>query len=181
MPLSPTLTLIFALGGAGAMPAAPQAVTPDPAAAAATAGPTSADQTCRSLHPRDIVVCGQRPQGYRLDRAVTDANRQAEHDKRSTSGAPPPAQSACAQQPMGCPGGLGSLDLANVALVLGTAGVRAARGQDWARAFKTGPDEYRLYQQAKRRADADDAARAAARLRSEARDAERKTANPGPE
>jgi hypothetical protein len=58
---------------------------------------------------------------------------------------------------------LKSLDLANLAVVVGTAAVRAAKGEDWAKVFRPGgPDEYQLYQQAKQRRDIAAEARAAA-------------------
>jgi hypothetical protein len=47
-------------------------------------------------------------------------------------------------------------------------------GNDWAAALRTGgPDEYQLYQQAKRRREADEQQKAAARVRTKAREAER--------
>jgi hypothetical protein len=70
---------------------------------------------------------------------------------------------------MGCGTGLEGMDLANVAIVAGTMAIKAAKGEDWTKAFKTGgPDEYQLYLQAKQEREAREAERrqaAAAKLR----------------
>lgn len=139
--------------------------------------PKSVDATkraCRSSDAKNIVVCAQRKQGYRLDPGVMDATRQVETNSRSATSAVPAAQAMCSAQPTGCGTSLDSLDLANVAVVVGMMGVRAAKGEDWTKAFKTGgPDEYQLYRQAKQRREAQDAERAAARVRMKAEEAGR--------
>jgi len=167
------------LAAASAQPAPPPMAAESNSKSAETA-PTSADAAnaaCQSRNAKDIVVCTQRLQPYRLDPAVNEASRQVEANSRSAIAAVPPAQAICAAQPSGCGNGLASLDLMNVAIVVGTAGVRAATGEDWTKAFKTGgPDEYRLYQEAKQMREAQDAERAAARLRAKAREAERERA-----
>jgi hypothetical protein len=164
--VSPALILILVVASAQ-----PASLPP----ATATAAPTSAapDAACQSRDAKDIVVCAQRSQPYRVDPAVNEAGRQLEAKSRSATVATPPAQAICATQPEGCGNSLASLDLLNVAIVAATAGVRAATGKDWTKAFKTGgPDEYQLYQEAKRRREAEDAERAAARFRAKARGAE---------
>ena len=94
-----------------------------------------------------------------------EAKRQVQTNERSATSAPPAAQAVCSKQPTGCGKGLDSLDLANVAIVAGTAAVRAADGEDWTRAFKTGgPDEYQIYQEAKHRRKVEDDERAAAKV-----------------
>lgn len=83
---------------------------------------------------------------------------------------------------MGCTKDLRSLDLANVGLVAATTAIRAARGEDWAKAFRPGgPDEYQLYQQAKRRdeAKAEERAAAEARRKAEAQERQAAAAKPG--
>ncbi len=146
---------------------APNAVRPPPAFApsnsrlgsspdAATQNATSApDASCRSKNERDIVVCAQRNQEYRLDPSVMDAEQEAKSASRSASAPMPAAQAICSSQPTGCGTGLEGLDLANAAVVIGTAAIKAARGEDWTRPFKTGgSDEYQLYLQAKQRREA---------------------------
>ncbi|HEY1213608.1 MAG TPA: hypothetical protein VGE93_08250 [Bryobacteraceae bacterium] len=171
------------------------ALAPSPASVAVDAVPTATNKTsvsapgrkatqpvesaCPERNPRDIVVCGQRGQAYRVDPNVMDASRHVQANERSATSAVPAAQALCARPPVGppppCGQGLGSLDLANVAIVVGTTAVRAAKGEDWKSIFRpSGPDEYQLYKEAKRRREAADTERAAARLRMEAREAERK-------
>jgi hypothetical protein len=75
---------------------------------------------------------------------------------------------------MGCTKDLSSLDLANVAVVVGTTAIRAARGDDWTKAFRTGgPDQYQLYRQARRRREAEAEERAAAEVKRKAEAQER--------
>jgi hypothetical protein len=67
---------------------------------------------------------------------------------------------------MGCTKDLSSLDLANVAVFIGTTAVRAAKGDDWAKVFRTGgPD---LYQQARRRREAEAEERASGEVKRKA-------------
>ena len=135
--------------------------------------------SCQSQDARSITVCAQRPQGYRLDPTVTEASREAEQRSRSATSAVPAAQAVCSTSPTGCPARLRSLDWANVAFVVATTAVRAAKGEDWTKAFKTGgsTDEYQLYQQAKQRREARDTERAAAVVKREAEEAERLAAS----
>jgi hypothetical protein len=127
---------------------------------------------------RSITVCAQRRQGYRLDPSVMEASREVEQTNRSLSSPTPAAQAVCSSQTMGCGKGIESLDLANVALVVGTAALKAAKGESWQAAIKPGAaDEYQLYRQAKRRHEALEEQRAAAKVRIEAKEAERKAAS----
>jgi hypothetical protein len=154
--MSPALILILAGAVIGAPPA-PASSAPAEAAPSSTYGPAvptptrtavNANAECPTQNERDVVVCAERRQTYRLDPSVMDAKRQAESGGASDGVAMPPAQVSCSAAPMGCGKGLAGLDLANAAMVLGTAAVRAAKGEDWAKAFR-GPDEYQLYLQAK--------------------------------
>lgn len=124
---------------------------------------------CQSQDISDITVCAQRPQGYRLDPNVVDAERQADRARASASAALPPAQASCARSPMGCGTGLEGLDLANVAIVLGTTAVKAAEGQDWQGIFKKGgSNEYQLYLEAKEQREARKLEAQAAAVKAEA-------------
>jgi hypothetical protein len=101
------------------------------------------------------------------------AGEEVKNNSRSATSAVPAAQAACSSSPMGCTKNLGSLDLANVAIVAGTAAVRAAKGEDWAKVFRPGgPDEYQLYQQAKLRREAEAEERAAAEVKRKAEEQE---------
>lgn len=75
---------------------------------------------------------------------------------------------------MGCTKDLGSLDLANVAIVVGTTVVRAAKRDDWTKVFRPGgQNEYQLYQQANRQREAEAEERAAAEVKRKAEAQER--------
>ena len=144
------------------------------APAAAPRPVAEARDPCQPLNARDIVVCGQRSQPYRLDPNVMESGRRAESNSRSATSAVPTAQAVCLSSPIGCTKDLSSLDLANVAFVVGTAAVRAAQGRDSTQAFRAaGPDEYQLYQQAKQRRAAEADQRAAAEVKRKAEDQER--------
>jgi hypothetical protein len=179
--VSPAPLFIVAVALVSVTPATASAQTPAPrpsetSANSRTAGPSAKapqapEKACQSQEPGDILVCGQRRQGYRLDPDVIEANREVETNNRSANAPSPAAQSVCSAQPMGCGKSFDSLDLANVAIVAGTIAVKAARGEKWANAFKTGgSDEYQLYQQAKRRHQAEEEERAAIGLRANARE-----------
>jgi hypothetical protein len=138
-----------------------------------------ADAVCKSQDTRNIVVCGQRRQPYRLDPSVMKAGEDVKSNRRSATSAAPAAQAACSSSPMGCTKDLRSLDLANVAIVVGTTAVRAAKGKDWAKVFRPGgPDEYQLYQQANLRREAEAEERAAAEAKRKAEEQEQ-DAHPG--
>ncbi len=188
--MSPAMTLILALCAAslaqGSQPTQPSASsnTASPSSTPAndqmsatrmhmeTAGP------CARQDARSITVCAQRRQGYRLDPSVIEGSRQFEQNNRSATSSTPTAQAVCSSQTMGCGKGLESLDLANVALVIGTAVLKAAKGEKWERAMQPGAtDEYQLYRQAKRRREALEDQQAAAAVRTRAKQAERKSAS----
>lgn len=112
-------------------------------------------EPCQPQDSRDIVVCAQRKQGVRIDTDVVTAERQSEQNARSATATMPAAQKSCSQSPQGCGSGLDGLDLMNVAVVVATTAVKAAKGEDWTKALKPGgPDEYQLYLQAKQEREA---------------------------
>ena len=41
------------------------------------------ERTCQNRNARDIIVCGQRTQGYRVDPDITEANREVQTNERS--------------------------------------------------------------------------------------------------
>lgn len=157
--------LLLVLSGAVAAAQAGTGAQSSEAAVRSTSEPsnfgTRSAVNCEPQTARDVIVCAERRQGYRIDPNVTDAARQSAAARSSATSSQPTAQAACASQPTGCAGGLASLDLVNVAEVATTAAVKAARGKDWKTAFERGPDEYRLYVEAKRQREALEAQRAA--------------------
>lgn len=121
-------------------------------------GEKRAEEGCTTQTPkadtREIVVCAERPEGYRLDPDVTNAKREM-RELRAGRRKPPErfVDHNCATiGPMGCrfvPG----VNLVDAALTLATMADKALKGENVGRMFVTDPqpDEYQLYLEAKRR------------------------------
>ena len=132
----------------------------------ANAGETKAVNRCPTLpnaQPGEIVVCAPRPQGYRLDPDVLEANRA----KRSGRPKRPERMrdTSCASVgPMGCMGAGAGIDIIGGAMVAATMVARAIRGENVGKMFITDPQptEYELYREAKRQREAEEAEVAAA-------------------
>lgn len=104
------------------------------------------DVRCRSEDPTTVVVCGRSQQRYRIDPVVLAATRNAE--------APPPRPRLDATTAEGCTGpncGGGVIPLVGMALTAAKAAVLASEGEDWRDAFRTHPDAYQVYEDAKAR------------------------------
>lgn len=100
--------------------------------------------TCRSSDPTEVVVCGRSQQRYRIDPQVLAATRAAE--------APPPKPVLDATSDGSCTGpncGGGTIPLIGMALTALKAAELAAQGDDWRDAFRTHPDQYKVYEQSK--------------------------------
>ena len=100
-----------------------------------------AEQGCATQAPkadtREIVVCAERPQGYRLDPDVIEAKREMRSGRRK-----PPERfvdNTCATiGPMGCrfvPG----VNLVDAALTLAAMADKAIKGENVGRMFITDP------------------------------------------
>ena len=103
-----------------------------------------------------IVICTQRPQGYRLNPDVMEAKRETRSPGRPVrpGGNPPPE---CATVgPFPCL--VGGVNLIGAALPAVELAKRAATGQDVGKMFQTDPhpDEYQLYLMAKARREAEE-------------------------
>lgn len=161
-------------------PAAPpgaqaQAQKPAPPSPA-SCPPPSPDSTT-------IVICTQRPQGYRLNPDVMEARREAHgagRPVRQATEAPPPECRTVGPFPCMQAG-------VNLIAAAGTAAEmarRVASGEEIGSMFLTDPqpDEYHLYLMAKARREAEEAAKVAA-AKAKAAAAQRKAAGaqPAPE
>lgn len=135
---------------------------PIPAAVKTPAKAAIAD-ACPNRRPsadsREIVICAQRPQGYRLNPDVLEARR----EKRHNGGRPRPPENFnhndCATVgPMGCRGGP-TINLIAAAMTAATMAKRLAKGEEIGSMFETTPEptEYQLYLEAKRRREAREA------------------------
>jgi hypothetical protein len=135
------LLLTFALA------ASPVAAQDQPAAAAkALADALASPQRpgCTSSDPAEVVVCGRSQQKYRIDPDVLAASRTAE--------ALPPKPQLDATATQACTGancGGSYVPLVGMALTALKAAELAANGDDWRDAFRTRPDQYRVYQDEK--------------------------------
>ena len=168
--MSPTFMLIIG-GAVGSAAPGLNSAPPNPALSQITRD--TSDARCSSQDGRNIVVCGQRRQPDRLDPSVMEAGNKAQINSRSASTPAPAAQAACVSANV-CGKGLESIDWANVAVVAATTAVRAAKGEDWTRVFKSGgPDEYQLYRQAQQRRLSEAQERAAAEVKRRAEEEER--------
>ena len=145
---------------AGAAPEAQAVSNPPPAA--------KADNGCGpippGIEPGEIFVCAPKPQGYRIDPDVFEANRAKRRGKLKRPERM--ADTSCASVgPFGCTGlGAGGIDLLGAAMVLGSMANKAIRGENVGEMFVTDrkPTEYELYVEAKRQREAKEAEEAAA-------------------
>src|SRR5438552_13022716 len=107
---------------------------------------TTPPATCTSMDAKAVTVCGRRGERYRINPVVLATTREAE--------APPPkpplgdgAPDSDCVGPQHCGGG--TIPLVGMALASVKAAVLAVRGDDWRGAFRTHPDQYQLYEDAK--------------------------------
>lgn len=121
-------------------------------------------QDCSPAAPtanqREIVICAQRPNGYRLNPDVMEAKR----EKRKGEGGPPGrpeaslrVQTPCSVGPAPCESAGVNLIAAGITAV--TMAERAAKGENVGDMFITDPhpSEYQLYLMAKKRREAREA------------------------
>jgi hypothetical protein len=106
----------------------------------------SSEARCSSNDPTTVVVCGRSKQQYRIDPLVLEATREAE-----AFPVKPKLDATTAQACTGPNCGGGMIPLVGMALTAVKAAVLASQGDDWREAFRTHPDEYRAYEDAKAR------------------------------
>jgi hypothetical protein len=136
------LLLVAAL----ALPAgAQQAPSAAPQELGSALSAASARPRCDSRDAAEVVVCGHSQQKYRIDPGVLAATRAAE--------TPPPKPQLDATAATPCTGancgGGNYVPLIGMALTALKAAELAADGDDWRDAFRTKPEQYRVYQQEK--------------------------------
>lgn len=164
------LSGLLLLAEAVAAPAPPPAETKPPASAESTSDDSCAEAERNAADTRTIVVCAQRPQGYRLNPDVMAAKR----IKRSGRGAAPkPAENfkrdECATVgPMGCRG-QGVIDIPSAAIAAAQMAAKAIKGEDVGKMFQTDKQltEYELYLLAKAEREAREEEEAAAKVRAQ--------------
>ena len=146
----------------------------------ASSNPTAAEQAVKAArddcqagrqdpNSREIVICAQRQDGYRLNPDIMEARREVRRDAgRPKTPAEKRAISDC---------GIGNAPCASAGINLIAAGIaaatmaeRLAQGKEIGSMFETEPhpDEYHLYLQAKHRREAEEAEAAAEKAKAKA-------------
>ena len=156
--------LLFAIALlADAAPADPALSKPPPAQLQ-----TKAPDRCPTLpptaQPGEIVVCGQKPQGYRLDPDVMAARREAHRGGNRPKRPDRMVDRSCAVVgEAGCIGANPGINLIGAALTAAEIASRLMKGQEIGSIFVTDPQptEYELYVEAKRTREAKEAEAAA--------------------
>lgn len=155
MALGIALAVALLAGPADAAPAAP--------AAHAKPAQASAAEPCVTPLPdadtREIVVCAERPQGYRLNRDVMEAHREKHGAGRPRAREALKDDSCQTVGPMKCVGTGAGINVLGAAATAAEMAARLSKGQEIGSMFETTPDptEYELYVAAKKRREAAEA------------------------
>ena len=119
------------------------------AAQAASAEPLRIDilaRPCRDDGQADVTVCARPRDDFRIDPDVLAGQRAREALPVDTRSAQQRSQVAdCTKELTACQGG-GVIPVLPGIVRAVTAGVLAAKGEDWRQAFRDRPDEYQAYQ-----------------------------------
>ena len=155
---------------------APAAAQPQPA----KTPPAAAADKCPPPPPGSdaIVICTERPKGYRLNPDVMEARREVHSGGRPTSPYPSPRPDCASVGPAPCV--TAGIPLIGAALTAVEMAKRVAEGKEIGSMFKTDPHptEYQLYLMAKARREqreAEEAAAAKAKAAQAAQDASKQT------
>ena len=157
------------IGPAVALAMLAQAAEAAPAGASpadARAAPAGSSDRCPAQSANSssgtIVICTQRPQGYRLNPDVMEARREMRSGGRPVrQGTETPRPDCVTVGPAPCVNA--GINLIAAALTAAEMAKRVATGQEIGSMFKTDPhpDEYRLYLMAKQRREEEEAQRTA--------------------
>ena len=117
-----------------------------------------------TAQPGEILVCAERPEGYRLDPDVMAAKRAMRGGGRPKRPERMRDTSCAVVGEAGCIGANPGINLIGAALTAAEIAARLARGQEIGSLFVTDPQpsEYQLYVEAKREREAKEAEAAAA-------------------
>ena len=154
-------TALFAL--AQAAPATSAATAPPAASAVPPASPSSAVPACSEprADSQTIVICTERPQGYRLNPDVMEAKRETRSPGQPVRPGGKVIPDCTAVGPAPCTSA--GINLLGAALTAAEMAKRAASGEEIGSMFVTDPHptEYQLYQMAKARREAEEEQKAA--------------------
>lgn len=148
---------------AAAAPQATPAGTPT-ASQAAKADPAPAESCPTTADSRTIVICTQRPEGYRLNPDVMEARRETHSGGRPTRPGGKVIPDCATVGPAPCVSA--GINLIGAALTAVEMAKRLSKGEEVGSMFVTDPQpsEYQLYQMAKEKREAEDAEKAAAAM-----------------
>ena len=182
MPVGLSLALLLTAQASGA---APQPAQPVPTSAEKAVEAAKAECGGQNQDPnaRDIVICAQRQEGYRLNPDIMEARREIRRDPgRLKTPGEKRAISDCGVGNATCQSA--GINLVAAAITAGTMAARLAQGKEIGSMFVTDPhpDEYHLYLQAKHRREAQEALAAAeaAKAKAQAEAAKSSHSKPAP-
>ena len=154
--------MLSGLAGLMLVAAAPATYGPALPAPPKPAARAPSPEACKAPEIKDdtteIVVCAVKPNGYRLDPDVMQAKKQVKDRRSGPKTAETFADNTCASVgPRGCGGG--GVNLLAAAITAVTMATKAAKGENVGKMFVTDPepDEYQLYEQARREREAKEA------------------------
>lgn len=104
----------------------------------------AASPQCKNSRADEVVVCGRSAPRYRIDPTVLAATRALEAPPVK-----PPLDASTDQSCVGPNCGGATIPLVGMALTALKAAELAAQGDDWREAFRTHPDAYQAYKNAK--------------------------------
>jgi hypothetical protein len=141
-----------------------------PAVAKPAAAPVKPAEPCptpaQAASSQEIVICAEKPQGYRINPDVLKARREKHSAGRPTRPGPIAMKdnSCTVVGEAPCIGMFTGINLLAAAATLGEMGERLSKGQEIGSMFVTDPQpsEYQLYLEAKREREAKEAAKARA-------------------
>jgi len=164
MVVASAAALLLAQAATASPQPSPQAANPTPT------GPSSAPATVEadrcpppSTDSRVIVVCTQRPQGYRLNPDVMEAKREIHSGGRPVRPGGTIIPDCAHVGPAPCMSA--GINLIGAALTAAQMAERLAKGEEVGSMFVTDPhpSEYQLYVEAKKRREAEEEEKAAAK------------------
>ena len=139
------------------------AAPPSPATSQTPAARAPSGDSCPapSADSRAIIICTQRPQGYRLNPDIMEARREAHRPGRPVRPGGKGIPDCEHVGPFPCVSA--GIPLIGAALTAAEMAQRLAKGQEIGSMFVTDPQpsEYQLYQMAKARREAEEAEKAA--------------------
>jgi len=142
---------------AGSQTAPDKSITPSKSPASVNAR-EDCSPNAPSADQRSIVICAQRPNGYRLNPDVMEAKREKRKGDGGLPGRPSIAvQTPCSVGPEPCQSA--GINLIGAAITAVTMAEKAAKGENVGDMFVTDPhpSEYQLYIMAKKRREAREA------------------------